>query len=109
MQDQSLHTAVVNSFNHLGVLTATGRQEEAVRILTAASKCPEVGLGHSKSRQGHRIGDAAARNILQLFVDHPAARVRGFVHFEEIQFYVDGIGPDRIKRHHRDLREVVSD
>lgn len=96
LQDQSLHTAVVNSFNHLGVLTANSRQEEAVGILTAASECPEIGLGHSKSRQGHRIGEATAQNILQLFLAHPLARVRGFVHFEEIQFYVDGIGPDRI-------------
>jgi hypothetical protein len=96
LQDQSLHTAVVNSFNHLGVLTVSGRQEEAVGILTRASECPEIGLGHSKSRQGHRIGEATAQNILRLFLAHPLARVRGFVHFEEIQFYVEGIGPDRI-------------
>lgn len=96
LQDQSLHTAVLNSFNHLGYLVANGHWTEAQLILIAASECPEIGLGHSKSRQGHRIGETAARSVLQLFEDHPVARVRGFAHFEEIQFYVEGIGPDRI-------------
>src|ERR1044072_2729805 len=96
LQDQALHTALVNSFNHLGYLMRRGRISDARRILMLASECNEVGLGLSKKRKGLRIGDRKADEILSLFEDIPEYRDHGFVHFEEIQFFVDGIGKDRI-------------
>lgn len=53
LQDNSLHTTITNSFNHLGYLWLKGKEEEAVDNLVLASKCDEVGLGDSKKRTGH--------------------------------------------------------
>ncbi|TKI54817.1 hypothetical protein E8L90_04820 [Brevibacillus antibioticus] len=96
MQDNSLHTAVVNAFNHLGYLMNKGNDKEAIEILIRASECNEAGLGMSKTRKGARIGEKTARNILSLFNDIPQVNKSGFVHFEEIQLFVDQISSDRI-------------
>ena len=47
-QDQSLHTSLINAFNHLGELMRTGDERKAIEILIVASECDEVGLGSSK-------------------------------------------------------------
>ncbi|MDR3601419.1 MAG: hypothetical protein P4L49_13220 [Desulfosporosinus sp.] len=96
MQDNSLHTAITNSFNNLGYLVRKGKENEAVEILIQSSECSEVGLGTSKTRQGLRIGQQTAENILELFKIIPQIKESGFTHFEEIQLYVDNISKDRI-------------
>jgi len=95
-QDNALHTAIINSFNHLGYLHKQGRKSEAVAILTALTECDEVGFGTSHTREGRRIGAATAEEVLELFRLVPEYERRGFVHFEEIQFFVDHISRDRI-------------
>jgi hypothetical protein len=95
-QDQALHTTVINSFNHLKTLLVASKEEQARQILVLASECPEVGLGQSKKRRGHRIGSALAAEILSLFRDIDNYRTQGFSHFEEIQLYVADISKDRI-------------
>src|SRR4051794_16674481 len=66
-QDNTLHTGLVNSFNHLGYLVRTGKKAEAAKTLIALSECEEVGLGFSETRAGKRIGKSAANGILMLF------------------------------------------
>ncbi len=95
-QDNALHTALINSFNHLGYLEKQGQHNQAVEILTALSECDEVGFGHSHIREGRRIGPATASEILEIFRSVPDYEKRGFIHFEEIQFFVDHISKDRI-------------
>ncbi|RVC81497.1 hypothetical protein EN745_09660 [Mesorhizobium sp. M4A.F.Ca.ET.022.05.2.1] len=95
-QDQALHTSLLNAFNHLGYLAAKGEDSQAIATLIAASECDEVGLGSSATRRGKRIGEAKAREILALFKQVPRYAQSGFRHFEEIQFFVDGISKDRI-------------
>ncbi len=95
-QDQSLHTGLLNCFNHLGWLMHKGRVAEAVDDLLLASECNEVGLGLSTTRTGKRIGRGTAREILALFSNVPKYGTSGFTHFEEIQLYVDGVSKDRI-------------
>ena len=73
-----------------------GRQQDAIDLLIALSECDEVGLGLSRTREGHRIGAPTAEKILSLFHDIPQYYRSGFVHFEEIQFFVDHISKDRI-------------
>lgn len=94
--DQGLHTSLINAFNHLGVLVAKGHEDRAIATLIAASECDEVGLGSSAKRQGKRIGEGKAREIIALFKQIPHYAQSGFRHFEEIQFFVDGISKDRI-------------
>lgn len=96
LQDNALHTALVNSFNHLGYLVHHNKQEQAKHILIRASECQEVGLGFSATRQGHKIGKKTAEEILSLFENVPQLRSSGFVHFEEIQLLVDNISKDRV-------------
>lgn len=96
MQDNSLHTAITNSFNNLGYLERKGREKEAIELLVHLSECNEVGLGMSKTRQGLRIGQQTAGSILELFRNIPQIKESGFIHFEEIQLYVDKISKDRI-------------
>ncbi len=95
-QDQALHTSIINSFNHLNFLLYKDREKDAREILVLASECEEVGLGHSKSRKGVRIGSAKANEVLALFRDIPQYRKYGFSHFEEIQLYVRDISADRV-------------
>lgn len=95
-QDQALHTSLVNAFNHLGLLAKNGEDARAIKTLIAASECDEVGLGSSAKRKGKRIGSGKAEEILSLFKRVPHYQNYGFRHFEEIQFFVDGISKDRI-------------
>lgn len=95
-QDQSLHTAITNSFNNLNYLTKKGKEQDAKSILIAISECSEVGLGVSKTRKGLRIGNKQAEEILSLFSDIKEFSQYGFTHFEIIQLYISGISKDRI-------------
>jgi hypothetical protein len=95
-QDKGLHLSMLNAFNNLGHLAKIGKKEEALKQLILASECDEVGLGVSATRQGKRIGNEQAQTVLDLFTRIPEYGQRGFRHFEEIQFYVDGISKDRI-------------
>lgn len=95
-QDNSLHTTIINSFNHLGFLLDEGKEQQAIDILIKSSECNEVGLGNSGTRKGLRIGEGVAKNILSLFSDIPQINKSGFIHFEEIQLFVDQISKDRI-------------
>ncbi len=95
-QDNALHTALISSFNHLGHLVQKGKEDKATEFIITASECNEVGLGFSTSRKGLRIGQKVAKEILNLFKVIPEIESNGFVHFEEIQLYVDQISKDRI-------------
>jgi hypothetical protein len=95
-QDKSLHGAILNSFNYLGYLAEKGDTAKAISQLVVASECEEVGLGHSARRKGKRISEAQATEIISLFNRVPQYNQRGFTHFEEIQFFVDGISKDRV-------------
>ncbi len=96
LQDNSLHTTVVNSFNHLGYLARQGEKTRATEMLIALSECNEAGLGTSRTRRGKPIGQRSAESILSLFDEVPGYAKNGFVHFEEIQFFVEQIAKDRI-------------
>src|SRR5712692_4870255 len=61
-QDNALHTAIINSFNHLGYLEKQGKHSQAVEILTQFSECYEVGFGHSHIREGRRIPPRQSSN-----------------------------------------------
>lgn len=94
--DQMAHTGIINAFNHLGYTYTKGDPEVAIEVLIKASECDEVGLGSSATRKGKRLGRAKAIEILELFRQIPQYQTSGFRHFEEIQFYVDGVSKDRI-------------
>lgn len=96
LQDQALHTAITNSFNHLNYLVKKKRGDEAVSTLIKLSECEEVGLGVSKTRKGLQIGRGQAEQVLSLFNDIPEYSQFGFTHFEIIQLYISGISKDRI-------------
>lgn len=95
-QDKSLHASILNSFNNLGFLAKKGHVDKAIAQLIIASECEEVGLGVSSTKKGKRIGASQALEVLNLFSRVPQYDQRGFTHFEEIQFFVDGISKDRI-------------
>ena len=95
-QDQALHTAITNSFNHLNYLSKKGKLDIAIETLVDISECAEVGLGVSKTRKGARISKRQAIEVLSLFRDVPEYSQFGFSHFEVIQLYVAGISKDRI-------------
>ncbi len=95
-QDNSLHTSVTNSFNHLGYLHNKGKIKEAIDQLIIASECNEVGLGDSCKRIGKPIGKQLASEVLNLFSIIPQVNKSGFIHFEEIQLLVDNISRDRV-------------
>jgi hypothetical protein len=95
-QDQALHTSIINSFNHLNLLSKKNNVESAVDILIELSECKEVGLGLSRARRGMRIGREQAVQVIQLFSAIPEYSQFGFTHFEVIQLYVSGISKDRI-------------
>ncbi len=96
LQDNSLHTAIVNSFNYLGLMYKRGDVDKAVALLISASECNEVGLGSSRIRKGHRMGPDLALEILRLFDSVPQIRECGFLHFEEIQLLVENVSKDRV-------------
>ena len=96
LQDNSLHTAVVNSFNNLGMRYLAGEVDQAVETLVFVSECDEVGLGQSARRRGTRMSTDLARSVLSLFTDIPKLSNAGFTHFEEIQLLVKNVGADRV-------------
>jgi PD-(D/E)XK nuclease superfamily len=96
LQDQSLHTSLVSSFNHLGDLAKRGKESEATDALIRISECQEVGLGSAREKKGKRIGKQAAHKILALFREIPQIKEGGIQHVEEIQLFVDQIAKDRI-------------
>lgn len=96
LQDQALHTAMITAFNRIGMRSKSGEHEQAQRLLVRLSECDEVGLGNSAKRQGKRIGSAQADAIISLFQNIPHYATNGFTHFEEIQFFIDGISRDRV-------------
>jgi hypothetical protein len=65
-------------------------------MLISASECYEVGLGDSKKRKGKPIGKNIALAILSLYKNIPQINKSGFVHFEEIQLFIENISKDRI-------------
>lgn len=95
-QDKGIHQLIVSAFNSLGQLVRSGDKAKAIEILVACSECEEVGLGVSATRLGKRIGKAKAEEILSLFERVPYYQQNGFRHFEEIQFFIDGISKDRV-------------
>ena len=95
MQDQSLHTAVIASFNAAGQLGVSD-PDAAINMLVRLSECEEIGLGVGKSRAGRRIGKGAASDILRLFRDVPDIERNGIGHIEVLQLFVDQISKDRI-------------
>ena len=95
-QDKGIHQLILSTFNYLGSLVKSGNRKKAIDILVACSECDEVGLGVSATRTGKRIGRQKANEILSLFESIPYYRNHGFRHFEEIQFFIDGISKDRI-------------
>src|SRR5258708_15772094 len=56
-QDNALHTAIINSFNHLGDLEKNGKRAQAIEILTHLSQCHEVGFPLSHPPQRPRIAN----------------------------------------------------
>lgn len=96
MQDNSLHTVLISSFNSLGFLFNNKHQNDAVEILMEASECSEVGLGVSKDKHGLKIGKKKSLEILNLFASIPQVQNNGFGHLEEIQMLVSEIAKDRI-------------
>ncbi len=95
-QDQALHTAITNSFNHLNYLLKKNRVDDAISTLIELSECQEVGLGVSKTRKGVKIRQVQAEQVLALFRDIPEYSQFGFTHFEVIQLYISGISKDRV-------------
>ena len=95
-QDNSLHTALVNSFNKLGYDYLNKINNDSINKLIQTSECEEVGLGNSKTKQGKKISIKEASKILELFKNIPQVQKSGFTHFEEIQLFVENISKDRI-------------
>lgn len=93
--DNSLHSTITTSFNHLGELFLKN-EKEAVEILKELSECDEVGLGNSKTKQGKKIGDKFANNILSTFKDIPQVQKHGYNHLESLQLLVAEFSKDRV-------------
>ncbi|WKZ47445.1 MAG: GxxExxY protein [Anaerolineales bacterium] len=96
LQDNALHTALVNSFNHLGYLVNKGKESDAIATLIRASECQEAGLGFSKNRHGVKLSKKLASSITALFRNIPQIKAGGFTHFEEVQLLVDNFSKDRV-------------
>jgi hypothetical protein len=96
LQDTSLHVGLMAAFNHLGQLALDGKRDEAINTLVIASECDEVGLGSSAKRNGRRIGQDKAGEILDIFRRVPRYATHGLSHIEELQFFVEGVSKDRI-------------
>lgn len=95
-QDNSLHTALINSFNQLGYDYLNNINNDSINKLILTSECEEVGLGNSKTKKGKKISIKDASKILELFKNIPQIQKSGFTHFEEIQLFVENISKDRI-------------
>ena len=96
MQDNTLHSALVNSFNQLGHNYVKGNTNDSIYTLIQSSECEEVGLGNSKTKQGKKISLNESSKIFELFKNIPQIYKSGFTHFEEIQLFVENISKDRV-------------
>ena len=94
-QDNALHANVINSFNYIGALATTDKAT-AISVLKELSECDEAGLGNSKTKEGKKIGDKLAGEILNTFKIVPQLQKHGYTHFEEAQLLVEGLSKDRI-------------
>jgi hypothetical protein len=95
-QDNSLHTSLITSFNHIGREYSTGKKKEAIKKVIYLSECDEVGLGSSASRKGKPIGEKLANKVLELFTNIPTIQKDGLQHIETVQLLVHDIAKDRI-------------
>ena len=95
-QDQALHTAMISAINQVGKLYVDGNEAFAINLLIGLSECPEVGLGTARNRQGKRIGEDLALDVLSLFRVVPQIERSGLQHLEAVQLLVDQVGKDRI-------------
>lgn len=96
LQENSLHTAMVDAFNFIGHSYLNGEEEFAISHIIQLSECEEVGLGTSTTRSGLRIGETKARDILGLFKAIPQIKRNGFQHIETAMLLINNIGADRI-------------
>ena len=95
-QDNALHTSVVASFNNIGQQGARRGEAKATQTLIKLSECPEAGLGSARDKQGRRIGEATAGQIIDLFRTIPDVKNGGLAHIEEIQLLIDQVSRDRV-------------
>src|SRR5207247_344247 len=95
-QDNALHTSIVASTNHIGQLANKGKTDEAVRTFVRLSECAEVGMGSARNKQGKRIGETTAIEIVDLYRKIPDIKNGGLAHIEEIQLLVDQVSKDRV-------------
>ena len=98
-QDNSLHFVLINVFNALCnayINNSDDIKKNIINTLIELSECSEVGLGTSKTKRGLKISAKTAQEILSLGESIPQIRQFGFVHFEEIQLFVNNISKDRI-------------
>ncbi len=96
LQDQSLHTTIVNEFNRIGREFAHGDENAAINLLVGISESDEVGLGNSKTRSGLRMGKKLASDILSIYQDIESVSKYGIVHLEALQLITRGFSRDRI-------------
>lgn len=94
-QDNSLHTTIINAFNHLGSIFLKDKMT-AVELLKGISECDEVGLGSSKNKHGKKIGKALATSILSVFESIPQIQINGLLHLEALQLLVEDFSKDRM-------------
>lgn len=94
-QDVALHTVILSAFNGIGRM-AIQDESKAAKILVAISECTEAGLGQAINKNGRRISESKAREILSLFKSIPEIQAHGLKHIETIQVLIEGIGKDRI-------------
>jgi hypothetical protein len=95
-QDSALHTAIVASFNNIAHMSNKGRERDAIETLVKLSECAEVGLGSARDKQGKRIGEKTAVEIVELFRTIPDIKNGGLDHIEEIQLLVAQVSKDRV-------------
>lgn len=92
----SLHTQILNSFNH-GISLIRAGNIQAARNLFEFPEASEIGLGNAKKgKRGSGVGVFLTELIVETLADSPALIERGVRHIEEMQLVSIGIGPDRI-------------
>jgi hypothetical protein len=96
MQDTSLHATMIAAFNGVGRMATGTNRSEARSIVVSLSECVEAGLGQARNKQGKRISEAKADEILTLFESVPDILSQGLHHIETVQLLIEGIGRDRI-------------
>jgi len=82
---------MITAFNRIGWLSKKGSHDKAQHLVVRLSECDEIGFGSSSTRQGRRVSATIADTTIELFHKIPRYAQNGFEHFEEIQFFIDGI------------------